>query len=157
TVTLEHQETRKITESKPVENPSLNPEDLRPNETKTQPTEPNETEIVTQQPLTQPKKVVVVKPSITPSTPSKNKIGEELIQLYKYCFDQKPTQAVQQQLARMLLKFEKDAITMALQMASHKGKAFDYALGILKKWKQVEAFTIDAIFDYDSAYAAGKI
>lgn len=104
----------------------------------------------------QHKKVVVVtSTTISPST--ENTISDELIDAYKNCFDKKPTKTVQRQLARFLIKFEFDAVEMALQMASSKGKDFDYAIGIMKKWQQVEAFSIDAIVEYDMAYEAGRI
>ena len=88
--------------------------------------------------------------TITPST--QNIISEEMIKVYKNCFDKKPTKTVQRQIARFLIKFESDAVEMALTMASNKGKEFDYAIGIMNKWQEQGAFTIDAIYEYDKKY-----
>lgn len=151
TVSLDYQQNRKKYVSKTVKNTSLNTENLRPNNTKNKQTDISDTENKQQQ----HKEVVVVTTTITEA--KETIISNEMINTYKNCFDKKPTKTVQRQIARFLIKFETDAVEMALQMASNKGKDFDYAIGIMKKWQQVEAFTMDAIVNYDMAYEAGRI
>ena len=152
TINLDYQQNRKKYVSKTVKNTNLNSENLRPNNTKNKQTDMNDTENKQQQ----HKEDVVV--TITNMLPSTNKIiSDEMIDTYKNCFDKKPTIAVQRQIARFLMKFERDAIEMALEMASNKGKEFDYAIGIIKKWQQAEAFTIEDIVKYDMAYEAKMI
>lgn len=151
TVSLDYQQNRKKYVSKTVKNTSLNTENLRPNNTKNKQTDISDTENKQQQ----HKEAVVVTTTITKA--KETIISNEMINTYKNCFDKKPTKTVQRQIARFLIKFEVDAVEMALQMASSKGKDFDYAIGIMKKWQQAEAFTIDAIVNYDMAYEAGRI
>lgn len=151
TVSFDYQQNRKKYVSKTVKNTNLNTEKLRTNNTKNKQTNISDTENKQQQ----HKEVVVGTTTIV--KPTETIISNKMINTYKNCFDKKPTKTVQHQIARFLIKFETDAVEMALQMASNKGKDFDYAIGIMKKWQQAEAFTIDDIVNYDIAYEAGRI
>ena len=44
---------------------------------------------------------------------------------------------------------EKDVVIQAIDIAGNKHKGWDYAKGILKVWGEVEAFTYDAMFEYE--------
>lgn len=147
TVSLDYQQNRKKYVSKTVKNTNLNSENLRPNNTKNKQTDMNDNENKQQQ---HKEVVVVTKTTMLPSTD--RIISNEMINTYKNYFDKKPTKAVQRQIARFLMNFENDAVEMALEMASRKGKDFDYAIGIINKWQEHEAFTIDDIYEYDKRY-----
>lgn len=91
------------------------------------------------------KKVVVVKDDCD--------ITKQVIESYKNYFGKKPAPIILKQISALLLKFEWDAIEHAFAIAGRKGKLFDYARGIIRKWQEHDAYTIDAIYDYDEMYA----
>lgn len=79
-------------------------------------------------------------------------VDEELIQQYKSAFGRKPSQKVIETLISLLVRFEREVIIYALEITGHKGKSFDYAQGILKKWGEQMAFTFEKVFEYEQEY-----
>lgn len=83
-------------------------------------------------------------------------ITQEVITAYKNSFGKKPAHSTLKIIIALLHRFEWDAIEHAMLIASGKGKQFDYARGIMKKWQENNAYTIDNIFEYDERYAGRR-
>lgn len=80
------------------------------------------------------------------------KVDEELIEQYRCAFGRRPSQKTQESLVSYLKRFDKDVVLYALELAGLKGKGFDYAQGVLRKWQEHGAFTFDGVFAYDERY-----
>lgn len=79
-------------------------------------------------------------------------VPQTLLDSYIRCFDSKPSSLVQSSLRTYLRKFELDCIEMAFETAGGKGKGYDYARGILKRWDSMNLHTFDEVFEYEENY-----
>lgn len=81
-----------------------------------------------------------------------SQIDTDLINEFKHAFGRKPTPKVQERIKGYLSRFEKDVVLYAIGISGNRGKSWDYSQGILKNWWQVEAFSLDAVFEYEEQY-----
>ena len=84
-------------------------------------------------------------------------LDREIIAAYQRAFTVKPAPQVREALIVLLRRFEKTVLLYAIETAGSKGKGFDYAQGILRKLEAYEAYTMDAVFEYEERYSACKI
>ncbi|MFQ9697791.1 MAG: replication initiator protein A [Zhenhengia sp.] len=81
-----------------------------------------------------------------------SQIDTELINEFKQAFGRKPSPKVQERIKGYLNRFEKDVVLHAISISGGKSKGWDYSQGILKNWWQVEAFSMDEVFEYEEKY-----
>lgn len=81
-------------------------------------------------------------------------VDEELIEQYKSAFGRRPSQKAKESLVSYLSRFERDVVLYALELTGLKGKHFDYAQGVLRKWEEHGVRTFDDVFAYDERYRA---
>ncbi len=79
-------------------------------------------------------------------------VDKELIEEYRRAFGRRPSQKAKESLVSYLTRFERDVVIHAIGLAGEKGKGFDYAQGVFRKWTENGAFTFDEIFEYDERY-----
>lgn len=112
----------------------------------------NKTIKIKQQQPKEKKEVVVV--SCDDHLP---KIDEELIEVYKRAFGRKPSTKVKESLVSSLVRFEREAVIYAIELAGSKGKGFDYTQGVLKKWMEYGVRSFDDVFEYEERYRKYKL
>ena len=84
-------------------------------------------------------------------------LDEELLAQYKHAFGRKPSQKVKESLISFLSKFDREVLLYAFEIAGNKGKAYDYAQGILKMWWKEYAFTLDQVLEYEVRFNNERI
>lgn len=83
-------------------------------------------------------------------------VDKELIEQYKSAFGRRPSQKAKESLVSYLTRFDRDVVLYALELAGIKGKHFDYAQGVLRKWLENGVRTFDDVFAYDERYRAAS-
>nr|WP_302599564.1 DnaD domain protein [uncultured Cellulosilyticum sp.] len=122
-------------------------EKQRHNKTKNIKTESNKTKTIKQQQPKEKEEVVVV--SCDAHLPE---VDEELIEQYKSAFGRRPSQKARESLVSALARFDREVVLYALELAGGRGKHFDYAQGVLRKWTQHGVRTFDDVFEYEERY-----
>lgn len=79
-------------------------------------------------------------------------VDEELIEEYRRAFGRRPSQKVKESLISALTRFDREVVLYALELAGRKGKHFDYAQGVLRKWIQYGVKSFDDVFEYEERY-----
>lgn len=152
TVSFDSQWTRKNSVSENVNIPYPNTEIFRPNDTNNNDTDISDTKKNKKQQQqencgggdlsshTQP-----VDNSIQEQAPS---IRDEIISVYKRCYDKVPYSKTVDNLMFWIKKIDYDSVCYALEYSSSIGKELNYAIGMLKKWASMDLSTFDDIFIY---------
>lgn len=117
------------------------------NKTKIIKTEINKTKTIKQQQPKEKEEVVVV--SCDAHLPE---VDEEVIEVYKSAFGRRPSQKTKESLVSAMARFDREVVLYALELAGGKGKHFDYAQGVLRKWTQHGVRTFDDVFEYEERY-----